>query len=62
MFHDIAKGRGGDHSKLGELVALRFGRIMKLNNEDRELIAWLVKSHLKMSSVAQKSDLADSFV
>ena len=62
LFHDIAKGRGGDHSKLGELVALRFGRIMKLNNEDRELIAWLVKSHLKMSSVAQKSDLADSLV
>jgi len=62
LFHDIAKGRGGDHSKLGEVVALRFGRIMKLNNEDGELIAWLVKSHLKMSSVAQKSDLADSLI
>jgi len=35
---------------------------MKLNNEDKELIAWLVKSHLKMSSVAQKSDLADSLI
>ncbi|MDB4040911.1 HD domain-containing protein, partial [Methylophilaceae bacterium] len=62
LFHDIAKGRGGDHSKLGEVTALRFGRIMKLKNEDKELIAWLVKSHLKMSSVAQKSDLADSSV
>ena len=62
LFHDIAKGRGGDHSKLGGAIALRFGRIMNLSNEDKELIAWLVKSHLKMSSVAQKSDLADSFV
>ena len=62
LFHDIAKGRGGDHSKLGETIALRFGRIMKLDNEDTNLIAWLVKSHLKMSSVAQKSDLADSFI
>ncbi|MDC6484620.1 HD domain-containing protein, partial [Methylophilaceae bacterium] len=62
MFHDIAKGRGGDHSKLGGIVSLRFTKLMNLNVEDRELIAWLVKSHLKMSSVAQKSDLADSFV
>jgi len=62
LFHDIAKGRGGDHSELGEAIALRFGRIMKLSNEDKELIAWLVKSHLKMSSVAQKSDLADSLI
>jgi len=62
LFHDIAKGRGGDHSELGEAIALRFGRIMKLSSEDRKLIAWLVKAHLKMSSVAQKSDLADSLI
>jgi len=62
LFHDIAKGRGGDHSELGEAIALRFGRIMKLSDEDRKLIAWLVKAHLKMSSVAQKSDLADSLI
>ena len=62
LFHDIAKGRGGDHSKLGGDIALRFGKIMHLSNEDKDLIAWLVKSHLKMSSVAQKSDLADSSV
>ena len=62
LFHDIAKGRGGDHSKLGELVALKFGRIMKLKKEDKDFIAWLVRSHLKMSSVAQKFDLADSLV
>ena len=62
LFHDIAKGRGGDHSELGEAIALRFGRIMKLSDEDRRLIAWLVKAHLKMSSVAQKSDLADSLI
>ena len=47
MFHDIAKGRGGDHSKLGGIVSLRFTKLMNLNVEDRELIAWLVKSHLK---------------
>ena len=62
LFHDIAKGRGGDHSELGEAIALRFGQIMKLSSEDRKLIAWLVKAHLKMSSVAQKSDLADSLI
>ena len=62
IFHDIAKGRGGDHSTLGEAIALKFGQDMALNNEDIELITWLVKSHLKMSTVAQKSDLADSFV
>ncbi len=62
LFHDIAKGRGGDHSELGEAIALNFGRIMQLSNEDKNLIAWLVKSHLKMSSVAQKSDLADSLI
>jgi len=62
LFHDIAKGRGGDHSELGGAIALRFGRIMKLSDEDRKLIAWLVKAHLKMSSVAQKSDLADSLI
>ena len=62
LFHDIAKGRGGDHSKLGSSIAYRFGKIMDLQSEDKDLIVWLVKSHLKMSSVAQKSDLADSFV
>jgi len=62
LFHDIAKGRGGDHSELGEAIALNFGRIMQLSNEDKNLIAWLVKAHLKMSSVAQKSDLADSLI
>ena len=62
LFHDIAKGRGGDHSELGETIALRFGKIMKFRVEDKALIAWLVKSHLKMSSVAQKSDLADSLI
>ena len=59
IFHDIAKGRGGDHSELGEKIARRFGRAYNLNREDSTIIAWLVKSHLTMSSTAQKMDLSD---
>jgi len=59
IFHDIAKGRGGDHSELGEKIAKRFGRGFNLNMEDTKIIAWLVKSHLFMSTTAQKMDLSD---
>ena len=59
MFHDIAKGRGGDHSKLGMAEARRFCRDHALSKEDGELIAWLVEHHLYMSGVAQKQDLSD---
>jgi len=62
LFHDIAKGRGGDHSLLGESIARKFGHDMLLEDEDIQLITWLVKSHLKMSTVAQKSDLADTTI
>ncbi len=62
LFHDIAKGRGGDHSELGETIALKFGNDMSLDYEDINLVTWLVKSHLKMSTIAQKSDLADTLV
>ena len=62
IFHDIAKGRGGDHSEKGEVIARNFCNSFKLSNEDTELIAWLVKSHLKLSQVAQKSDLSDPVV
>ena len=59
IFHDIAKGRGGDHSELGFVVAIKFCKKMCLPDKEAHLIAWLVKSHLKMSQIAQKSDISD---
>ena len=59
LFHDIAKGRGGDHSRLGKADARRFCRAHRLSAEDAELVAWLVEHHLTMSMTAQKQDLSD---
>jgi [protein-PII] uridylyltransferase len=59
LFHDIGKGRGGDHSHLGAKDAVRFAREHFLPQPDAELIAWLVENHLVMSSTAQKQDLSD---
>ncbi len=59
LFHDIAKGRGGDHSALGGREARRFCRAHGVPAEDTELIAWLVAQHLTMSATAQKQDVTD---
>lgn len=59
FFHDIGKGRGGDHSKLGAIDAGIFCRKHDIDEHDTELIKWLVESHLIMSSTAQRKDISD---
>lgn len=62
LFHDIAKGRGGDHSQLGRADAMKFCKQHDLTLEDSNLVTWLVESHLIMSATAQKQDLSDQDV
>lgn len=59
LFHDIAKGRGGDHSEKGTVDAQEFCESHGFTAEDTELVVWLVRNHLNMSQVAQKQDLTD---
>ena len=59
LFHDIAKGRGGDHSKMGMHDAEEFCKLHELPREQADLVAWLVENHLTMSHVAQKEDTSD---
>jgi len=62
LFHDVAKGRGGDHSDLGAAEARRFCRNHGVSREDAQLVEFLVQEHLTMSRIAQKEDLSDAAV
>ena len=59
LFHDIAKGKKGNHSDLGEVVAHQFCLDHKISDHDTKLICWLVKNHLEMSTTAQRKDISD---
>lgn len=59
LFHDIAKGRGGDHAQLGKKDARHFCKQHQLSRDDTDLVVWLVEQHLNLSATAQKQDLSD---
>jgi len=59
IFHDIAKGRGGDHSELGAVDAEAFCAMLDIEPPEREMVVWLIRHHLMMSQTAQRKDLSD---
>ena len=60
LFHDLGKGKGGNHSEIGAATSLSFAKRIGLSLGDADLISWLVLNHLQMSSISQKKDISDS--
>jgi len=59
IFHDLGKGKGGNHSKIGEEIVGKFCKRLEFSIHDTELLCWLVRNHLIMSSISQKTDVHD---
>ena len=59
IFHDLGKGKGGDHSEIGEKIVEKFCKRLNFSIHDTELLSWLVKNHLIMSSISQRTDVHD---
>ncbi|MFL2710362.1 MAG: [protein-PII] uridylyltransferase [SAR86 cluster bacterium] len=59
IFHDLGKGKGGDHSEIGAKASFNFAKRIGLSSTNANLISWLVKNHLIMSSISQKKDIGD---
>ena len=60
IFHDLGKGKGGDHSKIGAKTSFNFAKRIGMSSTDANLISWLVEQHLIMSSISQKNDISDN--
>ena len=60
IFHDLGKGQGGDHSEIGAKTSFDFAIRLGMSDTDANLISWLVKKHLIMSSISQKKDIGEA--